>query len=76
MVPTVSEQRPKNFNKRIEQLTLAEMALLAGLVKAPSRYSPINNLRRAKGRQSYVLTRMADVGFITSKKRTEPFERL
>jgi len=57
------------FNKRMEQLNLAEMALLAGLVKAPSRYSPINNLRRAKGRQSYVLTRMADVGFITPQEK-------
>ena len=57
------------FNKRMDQLNLAEMALLAGLVKAPSRYSPINNLRRAKGRQSYVLTRMADVGFITPQEK-------
>jgi penicillin-binding protein 1A len=44
------------FNKRVEQLNLAEMALMAGLVKAPSRYSQINNLRRAKDRQAYVLT--------------------
>ena len=57
------------FNKRMEQLNLAEIALLAGLVKAPSRYSPINNLRRAKDRQTYVLTRMADVGFITPQER-------
>jgi penicillin-binding protein 1A len=31
------------FNKRVEQLNLAEMAMMAGLVKAPSRYSPVNN---------------------------------
>jgi penicillin-binding protein 1A len=57
------------FNKRIEQLNLAEMAMLAGLVKAPSRYSPINNLSRAKDRQSYVLNRMAEVGFISQTQK-------
>ncbi len=40
------------FNKRVEQLNLAEMAMMAGLVKAPSRYSPVNNLKRAKDRQA------------------------
>ena len=57
------------FNKRTEQLNLAEMAMMAGLVKAPSRYSPVNNLKRAKERQAYVLTRMAEVGFITQEQR-------
>ena len=53
------------FNKRIEQLNLAEMAMIAGLVKAPSRYSPINNLKRAKERQTYVLRRMSELGYIS-----------
>ena len=57
------------FNKRIEQLHLAEMAMMAGLVKAPSRYSPINNFSRAKNRQAYVLGRMADLGFITQDQK-------
>ena len=57
------------FNKRVEQLNLAEMALIAGLVKAPSRYSPINNFSRAKSRQIYVLGRMAELGFITQEQR-------
>ena len=57
------------FNKKCEQLNLAEMALLAGLVKAPSRYSPMNNLKRAKERQAYVLTRMADLGFVTAEQK-------
>jgi len=59
------------FNKRTQQLNLAEMTLLAGLVKAPSRYSPINNLKRAKGRQAYVLTRMADLGFISPEQKEQ-----
>jgi penicillin-binding protein 1A len=57
------------FNKRTEQLNLAEMTMMAGLVKAPSRYSPINNFKRAKERQGYVLTRMADLGFITQEQK-------
>jgi len=57
------------FNKRIEQLHLAEIAMMAGLVKAPSRYSPINNLKRAKDRQAYVLTRMVDLGFISQTQK-------
>jgi len=57
------------FNKRAEQLNLAEMALLAGLVKAPSRYSPIHNLKRAKDRQAYVLTRMADLGYVSPEAK-------
>lgn len=57
------------FNKRVEQLNLAEASMLAGLVKAPSRYSPINNFKRAKDRQFYVLTRMEDLGFITREQK-------
>ncbi|NWF91879.1 MAG: PBP1A family penicillin-binding protein [Syntrophaceae bacterium] len=57
------------FNKRTEQLNLAEMAMIAGLVKAPSRYSPVNNLKRAKDRQSYVLNRMAELNFISQEEK-------
>ena len=62
------------FNKRVEQLNLAEMAMMAGLVKAPSRYSPINNLRRAKERQAYVLTRMTEVGFISQEQKEKALQ--
>lgn len=53
------------FSKHVEDLTLAESALLAGIPKAPSRYSPYLNPQRSKERQAYVLRRMADVGFIS-----------
>jgi penicillin-binding protein 1A len=52
------------FRKTVKDLTLQEMAILAGLPKAPSAYSPVTNPVRAKERQVYVLNRMADVGFI------------
>lgn len=53
------------FGKRVEQLNLAEMAILAGLPKAPNSYSPVKNLAKAKERQKYVLERMVAEGFIT-----------
>lgn len=59
------------FRKPVRDLTLSEIAILAGLPKAPSAYSPVYNPMRAKERQVYVLHRMADVGFIdkeTAKK--------
>ena len=59
------------FNKRTEGLNLAEMAMMAGLVKAPSRYSPVNNLKKAKDRQAYVLTRMTELRFISQDEKTK-----
>jgi penicillin-binding protein 1A len=53
------------FGKDVDKLNLAEMAMLAGLPKAPNIYSPIKHLDRARQRQAYVLSRMVDDGFIT-----------
>ncbi len=54
------------FDKNARDLTLAEAGLLAGLPKAPSRFSPTHNLQAAKERQRYVLQRMLDSGLATS----------
>jgi penicillin-binding protein 1A len=62
------------FNKRTEQLNLAEIAMLAGLVKAPSRYSPVSNLKRAKERQGYVLHRMVEMGFISEEQKRKALQ--
>lgn len=59
------------YRKSVEQLTLAEMAILAGLPQAPSRYSPVSNPLRAKERQAYVLSRMAEVGFVSKAEADE-----
>jgi penicillin-binding protein 1A len=56
------------FGKKVEDLTLAEAALLAGLPQAPSRYSPFKHWPRAKARQRYVLDRMADVHLVTRQE--------
>ncbi|WP_092403106.1 MULTISPECIES: penicillin-binding protein 1A [Candidatus Ichthyocystis] len=53
------------FGKTLSQLNLSEIALLAGLPKAPSTYNPITNLSRAISRRRYVLGRMLDLGYIS-----------
>jgi penicillin-binding protein 1A len=52
------------FDKHVEDITLAEAALLAGLPQRPSDYSPHNNWEKARSRQLYVLGQMIDKGFI------------
>lgn len=53
------------FGVNASQLTIAQAALLAGLPKAPSRYSPYGNPERARERQLYVLSRLREHGWIT-----------
>ncbi|MBI4551065.1 MAG: PBP1A family penicillin-binding protein [Candidatus Latescibacteria bacterium] len=53
------------FNKDVGGLDLAEAAMLAGLPKAPSAYSPQTDFATAKNRQLYVLNRMVQDGWIT-----------
>ncbi|MGZ8273770.1 MAG: penicillin-binding protein 1A [Burkholderiaceae bacterium] len=52
------------FGKKAKDLTVAEMATLAGLPVAPSAYNPYVNPKRAKARQQYVLSRMLHLGYI------------
>ncbi|HYD95930.1 MAG TPA: penicillin-binding protein 1A [Noviherbaspirillum sp.] len=53
------------FGKTVQELTIAEAAMLAGLPKAPSTANPVVNPTRAKQRQQYILTRMRELGHIT-----------
>jgi len=53
------------FDKRPEQLTLGEAAMLAGLVKAPSRLAPTNNYNMARERGRLVIAAMKEQGLIT-----------
>jgi penicillin-binding protein 1A len=54
------------FGKSLQQIDLAEMAILAGLPKAPSAYNPVTNLKRAQLRQTYILRRMHELGYINA----------
>lgn len=56
------------FGKRLADLDLAEAATLAGLPKAPGRYNPIANPKRAKLRQQYVLRRMRELQLISDEE--------
>ena len=55
------------YGKRLEDLTLAQMAMIAGLPKAPSKYNPISNEKRALQRRDYVLRRMLENNFISKE---------
>jgi penicillin-binding protein 1A len=57
------------FHKELPELTIAEAAMLAGLPKAPSSYSPLRNSERAKQRQRQVLLQMVEAGFITASEQ-------
>jgi len=53
------------FGKKLQDITVAEAAMLAGLPKAPSAYNPVVNPKRATARQQYILLRMRQLGYIT-----------
>lgn len=53
------------YGKTLDELTLPEAAMLAGLPKAPSAFNPVVNPARAALRQQYVLRRMVETGIIT-----------
>ena len=56
------------FGKPLKDISVAEAAMLAGLPKAPSAYNPINNPKRARSRQLYIIERMLDNNFITAEQ--------
>src|SRR5688572_26223403 len=53
------------YGKKLDQLTLDEMASLAGIPKFPSSGNPLSNPERAKQRRDYILDRMAELRFVT-----------
>ncbi|MGF1454704.1 MAG: transglycosylase domain-containing protein [Alphaproteobacteria bacterium] len=55
------------FAKPARDLSLGEAAVLAGLLKAPSRYAPTHNADGAQARARLVLKRMAELGYITEE---------
>ncbi len=54
------------FNKNLDELSIAEAAVLAGLPKAPSFYDPMRQPQAAKARRDWVIGRMLDDGRITA----------
>jgi len=64
------------FDKRLDALSVDEMALIAGLAGAPSRFSPVHYPERARARRDHVLSAMVAAGFLegadATRLRTEP----
>jgi len=58
------------FGKNVQDVNLAEAAMLAGLFKAPTRYAPHIDLAAARGRANVVLSRMVDAGYMTEGQVT------
>ena len=63
------------YGKYLHELNSAQMAMIAGLPKAPSRYNPIINPSRALLRRDYVLRRMAKLGYISDKELSETLDQ-
>jgi penicillin-binding protein 1A len=57
------------FHKHCKELNIAEAAMISGLAKAPSTFSPIRNFPRAKERQEYVIQRMYEEGYISEEQK-------
>ncbi len=65
------------FYRQPERLTLTQAAMLAGLVKAPSRLAPTRNLRGARDRERVVLGAMVAAGYLTeAQRRATPLARI
>lgn len=62
------------FGKNVARINLNEAAMLAGLLKAPSKYSPKNNMELAQARANEVLENMAEAGFLSGKNLSEVVE--
>lgn len=64
----VGEASNAYFGKDVSQLTLAEAAFLAGIIRSPNRYNPYKNPERVKERRNQVLESMAETGTITPEQ--------
>ncbi len=59
------------FGKSVADLTLEEAALIAGIFRGPSYYSPYTNVARTLGRRNHVINRMVEEGYITGAQGEE-----
>ncbi len=62
------------FGKNIQDLTLSEIAIIAGLPQAPSVLNPVRSPSRARARRNIVLGRMLTVGYITQQQHDEAIQ--
>lgn len=63
-MPMVLQGKIYYENKSLDQLSVAQMAMIAGLPKAPSKYNPVVNPERALERRNWILGRMLQLGYL------------
>lgn len=64
----IQQAAQRYFSKNPQDLTLAESALLAGLIRSPMYYSPIKNYERSMARKNLVLKRMLELNYISREE--------
>ena len=70
----VGSAASRYYGKAPKELSVAESALLAGLIQSPTHLSPLSNLRGARHRQVQVLSAMRDQDFLTSQEHHEALQ--
>ncbi|NOS80999.1 MAG: PBP1A family penicillin-binding protein, partial [Nitrospira sp.] len=63
----VSEAAHRYFGKTLQELTVEEVAMIAGLIKGPNSYAPTKHPELAKGRRDVVLRRLRQTGLLTDE---------
>ncbi len=63
------------YGKKLSELNLSQLAMIAGLPKAPSAYNPLSNPKRAQQRRNYVLRRMHDLEYISQEEFNAAIEQ-
>ncbi len=66
-VSGVAEASRLYFGKNVDQLTLGECALLAGMIRSPSKYNPMRHPEAARERRDFVLQRMRENGLVSNE---------
>lgn len=71
----IMEASKTYFNRTPENLTLAQSAMLAGLLQAPSYYNPLENYEAARNRQKLSSLSWKNKAILRQKKRITPFKK-
>lgn len=72
----VGEAARRYFGKRLDELSIEEMAMIVGLIKGPNSYSPMRNVAQATERRNVVLRRVMEQGIISDEVWEEAAKRL
>ncbi|HZN43221.1 MAG TPA: PBP1A family penicillin-binding protein [Actinomycetota bacterium] len=63
------------FGRHVSRLTIAQSAMIAGVIAAPTRFDPVRHPERAERRRNYVLGELTEIGFLTSERAVRMKQR-